>query len=134
MSAGPATLPLELQAISVGVLLGFLVVVVHLVRRHKLSLRDSLLWLFSTALALVLMAFPMLLQRLAAALQVEVPSNAFFAMAFLYTLANLLVLTLGVSAGAVRARRLTQECALLRGEIEQLRIQIASKPKEKTET
>lgn len=117
----PRLLPLELQLIAVAALLGFLGWVIHLARRDRLSLRDALLWLTSTLVALALMAFPGALRFMARALGVEVPANGLFALAFLYVLVNLLSATTAISANAVRTRRLAQECALLRAELEELR-------------
>lgn len=127
----PPLLPAELQAIAIAVLAALLLWVVVLVRRDRLSLRDSLLWLLSTAVALVLMAFPEALRWVADRLGVEVASNALFALGFVYVLLNLLSLTIGVSASAARTRRLAQECALLRGEVETLRARLGGGSGEK---
>lgn len=111
----------RMRAFAVAVLLGLLAWVAQLVRARRLSLRDSLLWLLSTSAALVVAVFPGLLLRAAQALQITLPSNALFALTFVYVLANLLSLTLGMSASASHVRRLTQECALLRAEIQLLK-------------
>lgn len=103
------------------VLLAFLGWVVNLVRHHRLSLRDSLLWLVSTLAAVAVVAFPQLLVWTARALQIEVPANALFTLTFLYVLVNLLSITLGVSSSSARIRRLAQECALLRAELQLLK-------------
>jgi hypothetical protein len=117
-------LPLELQLLACGTLLAFFAWVVRLVRRERLSLRDSLLWILSTAAVFAMTLFPRLLQAMARALAIEVPSNALFALAILYLTLNVLSLTIALSNGATRARRLTQECALLRGELDALRARI----------
>jgi hypothetical protein len=110
----------QLQAFAVAVLTAFLGWVLYLVRYHRLSLRDSLLWLLSTASALGVALFPGVLTRVARAIGVAVPSNALFAFAFVYVLLNLLVATVAISGNAARLRRLTQECALLRAELREL--------------
>ena len=46
---------------------------------------------------------------------------ALFALAFLYVLLNLLSVTIAISGNAARLRRVAQECALLRAEVESLR-------------
>ncbi len=117
-------LPLGLQVLACGTLLLFFGWVVYLVRFHRLSLRDSLLWMLSTVAVFVLALFPRLLQALARALAVEVPSNALFALAILYLTLNVLSLTIALSNSTSRTRRLTQECALLRGELEGLRARV----------
>ncbi|ATB28449.1 DUF2304 domain-containing protein [Melittangium boletus] len=118
---GEHLLPLRLQLFGGALLLAFVIWVLRLIRHHQLSLRDSLSWLLSTLLALVCVIFPQSLRWLADLLQVEVAANALFALAFLYVLFNLLSVTIALSSGAIRVRRLSQECAMLRAEIESLR-------------
>jgi hypothetical protein len=114
-------IPPRLQLIAICILGLFLIWVVHLIRHKRLSLRDSLLWFLSTALALAVTLFPESLRWVAVALSIAIPSNAVFAFAFLYVLLNVLSVTISISGSAVRIRRLAQECSLLRGEIEELR-------------
>jgi hypothetical protein len=111
----------HMRVFAVVVLLAFLGWVTVLVRHHRLSLRDSLIWLLSTFAALLVTIFPRILVWTARALQIEVPANALFTLTFLYVLLNLLSITIAVSNNSARMRRLTQECALLRAEIERLR-------------
>jgi len=113
-------LPDELRLFAGSSLFILLAWVILLVRRQELGLRESLLWLLSTGAALVLVAFPKLLAIVARLLHVQVPANALFAIGFLYVLINLLSTTIAVAHNTSRARRLAQECALLRAELEQL--------------
>jgi len=115
-------LPFELQIVAGATLIAFLAWVLYLVRFKRLSLRDSLLWLVSTTVVALFTVFPRLLSDVARALAVQVPSNALFALAILYLALNVLSLTIALSNGASRARRLAQECALLRAEIDELRM------------
>jgi hypothetical protein len=119
MTGDLVTSPIRIFAIAV--LLAFLGWVTNLVRHHRLSLRDSLLWLLSTVAALAVAVFPQLLVWTARALQIELPSNALFTLTFLYVLVNLLSTTLAISSNAANVRRLTQECALLRAELDRLK-------------
>jgi hypothetical protein len=114
-------LPWPLQLFAASLLVTFLAWVVYLIRQKRLGLRDSLIWLLSTLAALVVTVFPGILESAAAALDIVVPSNALFALAFVYILLNLLSLTLTASADSTRVRRLCQECAMLRAEIDELR-------------
>jgi len=118
---GHGLIPIELQVVSVAVLALFLLWVLQLVRTQRLSLRDSLVWVVSTALAAVLALFPGLLVWLSRALGFQVPSNALFGAAVLYLAVNVLVNTVTGSQSAARLRRVTQECALLRAEMEALK-------------
>ena len=121
-------LPLELQIVACGILFIFSCWVIYLLRSRRLSLRESLVWMLSTSTVFVLALFPRLLQWLAQALAVEVPSNALFALAILYLTVNVLSLTIVLSNGATRTRRLAQECAFLRGELESVRAELIRSP------
>jgi hypothetical protein len=114
-------LPLEVQVPALAILVLFLGWVLRLVRRQRLSLRDSLLWLVSTLAAIAVTAFPTLLVAGASLVGVQVPSNAVFGLGLLYLGLNVLSVTIAASSSAAQVRRLSQECALLRAEIEALR-------------
>ncbi len=114
-------IPLELQLVSIVVLSLFLLWVLRLVRTQRLSLRDSLVWVVTTLVATVVALFPGILVRAASALGFQVASNALFGAAILYLSVNVLVTTVAASQNAARVRRLTQECAALRAEVDLLR-------------
>ena len=114
-------LPLTIQLASLVVLTLLLGWVLQLVRSSRLPLRESLPWLLSTLAAMAVTAFPALLVRAAQAVGVQVPSNALFGAAIVYLIANVLHLTVTASQTAQRSRRLAQECALLRAEVEALK-------------
>ncbi|HQR29580.1 MAG TPA: DUF2304 domain-containing protein [Anaeromyxobacteraceae bacterium] len=111
-------IPPSLQAISVAVLTVFLLWVVRLVRTQRLSLRDSLVWVVTTLAALVVAIFPTILVRASHLLGFQLASNALFGAAVLYLAVNVLVNTVAGSQNAARIRRLTQECAALRAELD----------------
>jgi hypothetical protein len=52
---------------------------------------------------------------------VQVPSNAIFGAGLVYLAVNLLSVTIANSGNAERTRRLAQECALLRAELDRLK-------------
>lgn len=114
-------LPPEIQVIGIAVLLVFLGWVLGMVRARRLSLRDSLVWLLSTVAALAVTAFPRILVWLSGVIGVQVPSNALFGIAIVYLSVNVLSTTVASSSNAALARRLAQECALLRAELDRLK-------------
>jgi len=114
-------IPLELRLTALAILVVFLSWVIRLIRRQRLSVRDSLAWLLTTMAAILVTVVPELLVAASRLVGIHVPSNAFFAGGILYLAVNVLAGTLAISDNAARTRRLTQECALLRAEIEQLR-------------
>jgi hypothetical protein len=119
-------IPLELRVLSLAVLSALLLWLVRLIRQRRLSVQDSLPWLVSTLLAIVAAAFPPLLGAVSRAIGVQVPANALFGAGLLYLAVNVLSLTITTSANSARVRRLAQECALLRAQVERL----ASSPSE----
>jgi hypothetical protein len=116
-----ALLPPGVQLLSLAVLALVLAWVVRLIRAQRLSVRDSLTWLLTTLAALVVTAFPSLLSAGARLVGVQVPSNAIFGAGLVYLAVNLLSVTIANSGNAERTRRLAQECALLRAELDRLR-------------
>jgi hypothetical protein len=123
----PEILPREFQILALVVLLAFLARLIRLVRTQKVTLRDSLLWVLSTVALIVITIFPTLLARLAHALQIQVPSNALFGASIFYLAVNLLSATIANSVNAANVRRLVQECALLRGELDSLRRELPNR-------
>lgn len=123
-------LPIELRLTALAILAVFLAWVIRLIRRQRLSVRDSLAWLLTTLLAILLTIVPELLVAISTRLGIHLPSNAFFAAAILYLAVNVLAVTLSVSSNASRQRRLTQECALLRAELEALRSAVEGRAKD----
>ncbi len=71
-------------------------------------------------------AFSSTLRWVARAVSITVPSNALFALSFVYVLLNLLAATIAISANATKVRRLAQEAALLRAELDALRARVDS--------
>jgi len=116
-----AILPVEVQLVSLAVLLAFSAWVVALIRKQRLHLRESLIWLITTLIAIAITAWPELLVRASRLVGVQVPANALFGAGLLYLALNVLAVTIGVSQNTSTMRRLTQECALLRAEVEELR-------------
>jgi hypothetical protein len=114
-------LPPQLQVFAAIILVSFLGWAVHLVRHKGVGLREILAWVLSTAAVLAATAFPQILLALAQALRIEVPSNALFAVAILFLAVNLFSTVISLSATVERTRRLAQECAVLRAEVEALR-------------
>ncbi len=114
-------MPFRLQMFAVTVLAFFLGWVLLLIRSRRLSLTESLSWFLSTLAVMVVTIFPQILRAISHLLGIEIPVNALFALAFLYVGWNLLALTLSGSSQTVRLRRVTQECAMLRAELDALR-------------
>ena len=124
----PTPIPVEQQVLALAVLASFLFWVFRLVRSQHLSLRDSLLWVVPTVVAAGLVLFPSVLVFVSTVLGFQTPSNAVYGAAVLYLAVNVLFNTVAGSVNAARLRRLTQECALLRAELEALRARDRPEP------
>ncbi len=121
-----AILPIEIQVVSLAILGAFSAWVGWLIRRQRLHLRESLAWLVTTTLAIAVTAFPGLLVAAANLVGIQVPANALFGAGLLYLAVNVLAVTISVSTTTTRVRRLAQECALLRAELDELRTELRS--------
>ncbi len=124
-------LPLEMQVISLAVLGVFSTWVLWLIRTQRLHLREALIWLLTTLAATTVTAFPGLLGWCARLVGVQVPANALFGAGLLYLAGNVLAVTISTSANTTRVRRLAQECALLRAELDALRPAAGGSPEER---
>lgn len=98
----------------------FLLVIVHLLRKGKLSLKYSLIWIFSSIILLIMIIFPQLSIQVSKWVGVEVPSNFIFMIEGVFVLIILISLTLIVSNQTSRLTRLTQTIAILERRIRDL--------------
>ena len=119
-------LPFEIQVVSLVVLLAFSGWVLWLIRTQRLHLREALVWLLTTIAAIVVTAFPSILAWFAQLIGIQVPANALFGAGLLYLAVNVLGITISVSKNTSRVRRLAQECALLRAELDALRAELST--------
>lgn len=101
-----------------------LVMVVLLLRSRKLREKYAALWIVVTVLVVVLAAFPSLLESLARAVGVAVPSNLLFALALVLLLSVALHLSLEVSRLDDETRTLSEEVAILRLQIHDVNVRI----------
>jgi hypothetical protein len=107
------TMPARTQIVSILFALLVFAAVFELVRRRYLRERYALLWLGAALVLLVLAVWRDLLTRIAHAMGVHVPSNAFFVIAFAFLLLLLLHFSAVVSRLSDQTRVLAQRLALL---------------------
>lgn len=117
-------LPVQIQLLSLAVLVAFSLWVLWLIRTQRLHLRESLIWLLTTLVAIAVTAWPELLARGSRLVGVQVPANALFGVGLLYLAVNVLAVTIALSRNTAGVRRLAQECALLRAEVTELRARL----------
>lgn len=112
---------LRLQIFIGIIILILLLFVANMVRNKKIDLRYALSWLCLGILLLILDIFPQIVFWLASLMGVEVPSNMVFFMCTILAIVLIYVLTVSVSRLSNKTKRLTQEVALLREEMERLK-------------
>lgn len=112
---------LRLQIIIAVLVVLILVYMINMVRKHSIDLRYSLKWFLLCILVLILDVFPGILTWLAKLAGIAVPSNMIFFVAILLLLLTVYSLTASVSRLSEKTRRLTQEIAILRDEVERLK-------------
>lgn len=97
-----------------------LAIILTLLVRRQLREKYALLWLVIGLATLMLAVFPGLLVWLASALGVEVPSNLLFALALALLIGVTLHLSWELSTAEEEVRRVAEEVAILRTEVEAL--------------
>jgi hypothetical protein len=115
----------RIQIISVLVTGTLFVFVFDLVRRRRLMERYALLWLISSAVLLTLAIWTGLLEAVADAAGIKVPSNALFVVGFAFVLTLLLHFSLAISRLSDESKVLAQQVARLGQEAKDARAQLA---------
>ena len=103
----------------VGVLF-FLMIISALIKRERLNLKYTLLWLFTGLVMFLIAVVPRIAVFVAEMMGVETPSNAVFMIGGLFILFIILSLTSIVSTQMLRIRRLTQTQAILEKRVREL--------------
>jgi hypothetical protein len=98
-----------------------LALVLELIRRGRLKERYALLWLFSGIVLLVLSLSRSLLEYFSRLIGIFYPPSLLFLIAFVFLLLITLHFSAVISGLSEKNKRLTQEIALLRQALEELR-------------
>lgn len=104
--------------------------VLELVRRRRLMERYALLWVFAAVVLLAMAIWSDLLAEFASAIGVKVPSNALFAVAFVFVLLLLIHFSLVISKLTDEVKILAQRLAQLDTESKLTSLQDGRKPPE----
>lgn len=111
---------LELQ---IWMLLGSLVylgIIFWMLKTKRLSVRFSIVWLFSAFALVLFAAVPYVVYVLRDILDIQMPSNLVFAITIGFMLLILLSLSAAVTEFADRIKRLTQTIAILEKRVREL--------------
>jgi len=105
-----------------------LFLVLELIRRGKLKERYSLLWLFASLVLLVLSLSRGLLEFFSRMVGIFYPPSLLFLIAFVFLLLITLHFSSVISGLSDKNKRLAQELALLKQEVESLRSPESNRP------
>lgn len=121
--------------VAVGIILaiGVMSLILVLLLRRQLAEKYAVLWLLVGAAILILSVFPGLLIALARLLGVAVPSNLIFALAVLLLVGVTLHLSWELSRSESEIRRLAEEAALMRTDLDEIHARLSATRKGRTD-
>ena len=111
---------LNLRLFLVICILVYLGIIINLLRKKKLNLKYTLIWLFSGIIMLVVSIFPQIINFLSSVIGIVDVTNAVFILEGMFVLVILLSLTSIVSHFNDRNRELIQKVALLEKRVREL--------------
>lgn len=115
-------------AVGVGLALAILLIVGRLLLRRSLREKYAVMWIAIALVVLVLGLFPQLLLGLTDVLGVQVPANLLFALAIVLLLGVALHLSWELSQAEEEIRRVAEETAILRADLDAIRSRLAASP------
>lgn len=98
----------------------YLFVILWLMKKQKLLVRYSIIWLFSAAVLALFAVFPYIVLVLRDLTKIVTPSNLIFMMAIAFLLLISLCLTSIVSSLSEKIKKLAQQNALLERRVREL--------------
>lgn len=98
----------------------YFAVIISLLRKKRLMLKYSMLWLLAGAVFMLIALFPQLLVFITSIAGIEVPSNGLFAMCIFFSVLILISLTVIVSEINMRFNTLVQKIAMMEKRIREL--------------
>ncbi len=93
---------------------------IYSLKKKKLALKYSLLWIFSGMIFLIVAICPNILVFTTSLIGIEVPSNGLFAMLITSVILILMSLTVAISDITAKNKTLTQKIALMEKRIREL--------------
>jgi hypothetical protein len=121
---------LSQRIIAIALTGGLLLLTLELVRRKRLMERYALLWLFSTAVLIVLAAWKGLLTMISNAVGVHYPPALLFAVAFGFELLLLLHFSLTISRLSDQNKVLAQRLGLIQQRLDEQEARLAEQQRQ----
>lgn len=110
----------KLQVFFIIAIVAYLSLIIHLLKKKKLNLKYTLLWLIAALVLLVVTIFPRTVYFISSLIGIGTPINSAVVLAGMFVFIILIVLTSIVSDLTQTVRILTQKIALLEKEIREL--------------
>ncbi|MEK4360316.1 DUF2304 domain-containing protein [Paenibacillus sp. FSL M7-1455] len=110
----------NLQYLLIILTLGLIIILLNNIRKYKLELRYTLLWIVLSSVSLLLTVFPNLLFVLSKSIYIETPVNALYLVSFIVVYIILYNMTVLVSRLSNQNKKLTQEIGLLKNKLNQV--------------
>ena len=102
------------------VIVMYLSFIIHLLRKKKLELKYTLLWLIASFVLLIITIFPSTMYWISNMLGVKTPINSALILGCMFIILILITITSIVSSLNKNLRKLTQEVALLEKRVREL--------------
>ncbi|MBB6638146.1 DUF2304 domain-containing protein [Cohnella thailandensis] len=123
-------IPLKLQLLLILGSVLCAIILINLIRKYRLELKYSMLWLAMMIIILILSIFPDLVGAVAHAIGIEVPVNALFLLMSFSALAILFSVTITSSRTSIKIKELSQEIGLLKLEVKRLALEREAEEKQ----
>lgn len=123
-------IPLPLRVLLIVGAVVYLGIILLLLKKGKLNVQYSLIWLGSAFALLLFAVFPYIVAVLRDILNIEVVSNLVFMLLFAFVLLLLLSLSTIVTGFSSKIKRLAQTQALLEERVRQLEAELDKKKEE----
>lgn len=112
---------LNLRMFLILIVISFIFLILHTIKKNRLLLKYSLLWIASAFFMLISIVFPTFLKLLSNLLGIELVSNLVFLMGFLILLVLTFVLTVIVSEQKRKIVLLVEEVAIIKKELKEMK-------------
>lgn len=93
--------------------LSFLIIIINMLRKEKIDLKYSLVWLLSGISLILFSIWPMIIIDFAKFIGIIEPVNAVFLLVIFFLLLIIFSLTVALSNQSIRVRKIAQELALI---------------------
>lgn len=114
-------MPINLRIFLFSILIFFIILILHTIKKKKLLLKYSLLWLVTSLFMSICILFPQILELICNLLGIKLISNLVLLIGFLILLVLTFILTIIVSEQKKKIILLIEEFSIIKKEITNLK-------------